>query len=78
MGCALQIYMMYMAIKDGLILISLSKRIQCISQRTLLLVHCVVQVIDIMALIITAVTVCMQNVNIPMDDEITTLVRAEE
>ena len=58
-SCILQVYLGVMAIKDGLILISLSKKIGCISQRTLLFIHCIMQVIDVMALVSIAITVCM-------------------
>ena len=58
-SCILQVYLGIMAIKDGLILISLSKKIGCISQRTLLFIHCIIQVLDVMALVSIAITVCM-------------------
>ena len=58
-SCILQVYLGIMAIKDGLILISLSKKIGCIRQRTLLFIHCIIQVLDVMALVSIAITVCM-------------------
>ena len=67
MGCILQVYLGVMAIKDGLILISLSKMIKCISQVNLLCVHSFIQVLDILALLSISITVCMQNFSEPED-----------
>ena len=40
MSSILQVYLGCMAIKDGLILISMTKNIQCVNQKKLLYLHC--------------------------------------
>ena len=68
MGCILQAYLVVMAVKDGLILISLTKNIRCVSQRKLICLHACIQGLDIAAMVGTAVTVCMENLSEPQDE----------
>ena len=67
-GAVLQGYLILVAVRDGLIFIALYRKVNCVSQRSLISTHGLVQTFDVIALFTMAIVVCFHNVKPHGDD----------
>ena len=67
-GCLLLAYLAYVAVKDGVICLSLYKRVKCLRPLKLVRTHGVLLIVDIAALALLASTVCSNTAAAPTRD----------